>query len=275
VLNNLYKQTQLQDTFGMNMVALGRRPAEALDLKAMIEAFISHRREVVTRRTVFDLRKARERGHILEGLAVALSNVDEVIELIKRAPGPAEAKRELMAKAWRSELVTQMLERVGRGNRAARSGPTGFRRLRADRRRLPPDRCAGAGDHRPAAAPADRPRAGPDPRRVPRSNGRNRGSPRHSRQARAITAIIVEELTSIREEFGDKRRSEIVFVAEDISLEDLIAPQDMVVTFSHGGYVKSQPLADYRAQRRGGRGKMAAATKEDDFIERLFHRALA
>jgi DNA gyrase subunit A len=271
VLNNLYKQTQLQDTFGMNMVALVDGQPKLLDLKSMIQAFISHRREVVTRRTVFDLRKARERGHILEGLAVALSNVDEVIELIKRAPGPAEAKRELMAKAWRSELVTQMLERVGRGNSATRFRPDGLSAaygLTDDGYRLTDAQAQAIIDLQLR-------------RLTGLEQDRIRDEYREVMDAIAdlldildkperITAIIVEELTSIRQEFGDKRRSEIVFVAEDISLEDLIAPQDMVVTFSHGGYVKSQPLADYRAQRRGGRGKMAAATKEDDFIERLF-----
>ena len=271
VLNNLYKQTQLQDTFGMNMVALVDGQPKVLDLKSMIEAFLSHRREVVTRRTVFDLRKARERGHILEGLAVALSNVDEVIELIKRAPGPAEAKRGLMAKAWRSELVTQMLERVGRGNAATRFRPEGLSAaygLTDDGYRLTDAQAQAIIDLQLR-------------RLTGLEQDRIRDEYREVMDAIAdlldvldkperITAIIVEELTSIREEFGDKRRSEIIFVAEDISLEDLIAPQDMVVTFSHGGYVKSQPLADYRAQRRGGRGKMAAATKEDDFIERLF-----
>ena len=270
-LHNLYKQTQLQDTFGMNMVALVDGQPKLLDLKAMIEAFISHRREVVTRRTVFDLRKARERGHVLEGLAVALSNVDEVIELIKRAPAPAEAKRELMARPWRSELVTRMLDRVAAGSAAAQFRPEG----------LPASYGQSADGYRLTDAQAQaiidlqlRRLTGLEQDRIRTEYGEVMdatadlldvlGKPER------IVSIIAGELAAIRREFGDARRSEIVFVAEDISLEDLIAPQDMVVTFSHGGYVKSQPLADYRAQRRGGRGKMAAATKEDDFIERLF-----
>ncbi|HEX5613195.1 MAG TPA: DNA gyrase subunit A [Burkholderiales bacterium] len=271
VLNNLYKQTQLQDTFGMNMVALVEGQPRILDLKAMLEAFIAHRREVVTRRTVFDLRRARERGHILEGLAVALSNVDEVIELIKRAPSPAEAKRELMARVWRSDLVLQMLARVGSGAGAERFRPDG----------LPPAYGLTADGYRLTDVQAQAIIDLQLRRLTGLEQDRIRDEYREVMDAIAdlldilarperILAIIAEELAGIRTEFADKRRSEIVFVAEDISLADLIAPQDMVVTFSHGGYVKSQPLADYRAQRRGGRGKMAASTKEDDFIERLF-----
>ncbi|HXZ52459.1 MAG TPA: DNA gyrase subunit A [Burkholderiales bacterium] len=267
VLNNLFKQTQLQDTFGMNMVALVDGQPKLLDLKSMIEAFIAHRREVVTRRTVFDLRKARERGHVLEGLAVALSNVDEVIELIKRAPTPAEAKRGLMAKSWPSQLVRDMLARAS----AAQFRPEGLAPefgLKDEGYRLSDEQAQAILELR-----------------LQRLTGLEQDKIRDEykevmttiadlldilEKPARIVAIIGEELSRVREEFGDARRSEIVAVAEDISLEDLIAPQDMVVTFSHGGYAKSQPLADYRAQRRGGRGRMAAATKEDDFIERLF-----
>jgi len=270
-LNNLYKQTQLQDSFGMNMVALVDSQPRLLNLKELIEAFIAHRREVVTRRTAYDLRKARERGHVLEGLAVALSNVDEVIALIKRAPAPADAKRELMAKSWRSELVMQMLDRAGGRNAAAQYRPEGLSSefgLTEGGYRLSDEQAQAILELR-----------------LQRLTGLEQDKIRvEYREVMAaiadlldilekparITAIIGEELAAIKSEFGDKRRSEIVTVAEDISIEDLIAPQDMVVTFSHGGYVKSQPLADYRAQRRGGRGKQAAATKEDDFIERLF-----
>jgi len=271
VLNNLYKQTQLQDTFGMNMVALVDGQPKLLDLKSMIEAFISHRREVVTRRSVYDLRKARERGHVLEGLAVALSNVDEVIELIKRAPAPADAKRALMARPWRSELVAQMLDRVAGGIAAAAFRPEGLPApygLSADGYRLTDVQAQAIIDlqlRRLTGLEQDRIR---DEYREVMDAIADLLDILGKRER--ISAIIAEELSAVRQEFGDRRRSEIVFVAEDISLEDLIAPQDMVVTFSHGGYVKSQPLADYRAQRRGGRGKMAAATKEDDFIERLF-----
>ena len=172
VLNNLYKMTQLQDTFHMNMVALVDGQPRVLNLKDLIEAFISHRREVVTRRTVFELRKARERGHILEGLAVALSNVDEVIALIKKAPTPAEAKRGLMDRAWGSELVAQP-DRQGPRWRSSARGPG--RDVRPQGRRLPPVGRAGAGDPRAAPAAPDRPRAGQDPRRV--QGGDRRRSP--------------------------------------------------------------------------------------------------
>jgi len=266
-LNNLYKQTQLQDTFGMNMVALVDNQPRLLNLKELIQAFISHRREVTTRRTVFDLRKARERGHVLEGLAVALSNVDEVIELIKRAPTPADAKRELIARPWRSDLVMQMLDRASaeqfRPERLPASfGPSadGYRLTEVQAQRILEmqlQRLTGLEQNRIRDEYMEVMTAIADLLDI-------LGKPAR------ITAIIAEELAAVRQEFGDGRHSEIVTVAEDISIEDLIAPQDMVVTFSHGGYVKSQPLADYRAQRRGGRGKMAAATKEDDFIERLF-----
>ncbi len=269
VLNNLFKQTQLQDTFGMNMVALVENQPRVLNLKQLLESFISHRREVVTRRTVFELKKARERGHILEGLAVALSNVDDVIELIKKAPSPADAKRELLERTWNSELVKEMLARVAGGHEQYR--PEG---LGADFGLKP------AGyrlSEEQAQAILEL--------RLQRLTGLEQDKIRDEYKEVMLTiadlldildkpariiAIIEGELKHIKEEFGDRRRSEIVTVAEDISLEDLIAPQDMVVTFSHGGYVKSQPLADYRAQRRGGRGRTAAATKDDDFIERMF-----
>jgi DNA gyrase subunit A len=267
VLNNLYKQTQLQDSFGMNMVALVDGQPRLLNLREMIEAFIAHRREVVTRRTVFDLRKARERGHVLEGLAVALSNVDEVIALIKAAPSPADAKRALMARTWASALVREMLDRAG----AAQYRPEGLAAefgLKAEGYRLSDEQAQAILELR-----------------LQRLTGLEQDKIRDEyrevvaliadlldilEKPARITAIIAAELNSVKQEFGDKRRTEIVTVAEDISIEDLIAPQDMVVTFSHGGWVKSQPLADYRAQRRGGRGRQAAATKEDDFIERLF-----
>jgi DNA gyrase subunit A len=266
VLNNLYKMTQLQDTFHMNMVALVDGQPRLLNLKDLIEAFVSHRREVVTRRTVFELRKARERGHVLEGLAVALSNVDEVIELIKRAPSPAEAKRGLMGRPWPSELVAAMVGTAGAQFRPADLAEEYG--LKADGYHLSDEQAQAIIDLQLR-------------RLTGLEQDKIRGEYREvmdairdlidilSKPAR-ITQIIGEELARLKEEFGDKRKSEIVTVAEDISIEDLIAPQDMVVTFSHGGYVKSQPLADYRAQRRGGRGKMATSMKEDDFIERLF-----
>ena len=269
VLNNLYKQTQLQDTFGMNMVALVDNQPRVLNLKELLEAFISHRREVVTRRTVFELKKARERGHILEGLAVALSNVDEVIELIKKAPSPADAKRELLARNWNSDLVKDMLSRVAGGHEQYRPDGLGAEfGLKPEGYRLSEEQAQAILELR-----------------LQRLTGLEQDKIREEYRQVMLTiadlldildkpariiAIISDELKHIKEEFGDRRRSEIITVAEDISLEDLIAPQDMVVTFSHGGYVKSQPLADYRAQRRGGRGRTAAATKDDDFIERMF-----
>ncbi|HKQ29196.1 MAG TPA: DNA gyrase C-terminal beta-propeller domain-containing protein, partial [Burkholderiales bacterium] len=267
VLNNLYKQTQLQDTFGINMVALIDGQPRVLNLKDLLEAFVSHRREVVTRRTVFELRKARERGHVLEGLAVALSNVDEVIELIKKAPNPADAKRALMARPWSSDLVSQM---VGK-NAAAQFRPEGLNPaygLKDDGYHLSDEQAQAIIDlqlRRLTGLEQDRIR---DEYREVIETIRDLLDIL-AKPAR-IVQIITEELAKLKQEFGDKRKSEIVTVAEDISTEDLIAPQDMVVTFSHGGYVKAQPLADYRAQRRGGRGKMATTMKEDDFIERLF-----
>jgi DNA gyrase subunit A len=267
VLNNLYKTTQLQDAFHMNMVALVDGQPRLLNLKELIEAFIAHRREVVTRRNVFELRKARERGHLLEGLAVALSNVDEVVDLIKRSPSPAEAKRGLMARAWPSQLVRDML---GKGP-AAQFRPEGL--------------AAQYGLHEDGYHLSDEQAQAIIDLQLRRLTGLEQDKIREeyrevmvkiadlldilAKPAR-ITKIIGDELRALKEAFTDKRKSEIVTVAEDISIEDLIAPQDMVVTFSHGGYVKSQPLADYRAQRRGGRGRMATTMKEDDFIERLF-----
>jgi len=266
-LNNLYKMTQLQDSFHMNMVALVDGQPRVLNLKDLLQAFISHRREVVTRRTVFELRKARERGHILEGLAVALSNVDEVIELIKQAPAPAEAKHGLMERAWPSDLVKNLIGK----SPIAQFRPEGLAEiygLKEDGYHLSEEQAQAILELRLQ-------------RLTGLEQGKIRGEYREvmatiadlldilAKPSRIVT-IIGDELRKLKEEFGDKRRSELVTVAEDISIEDLIAPQDMVVTFSHGGYVKSQPLADYRAQRRGGRGRMATTMKEDDFIERLF-----
>ena len=267
VLNNLYKQTQMQDTFGMNMVALVDNQPRLLNLKQMLDAFLRHRREVVTRRTVFELRKARERGHILEGLAVALSNVDEVIALIKAAPTPAAAKQGLMERVWRSPLVEEMLQRTaadasrpdglapefgltGQGYRLSDTQAQAILELRLQRLTgLEQDKIVS--EYREVMEKiADLLDILARPER--------------------ITEIIVQELTAIKAQFGDQRRSEIVVHAQDLSMEDLITPQDMVVTLSHGGYIKSQPLEDYSAQKRGGRGKQATAMKEEDFIEKLF-----
>ena len=269
VLNNLYKLTQLQDTFGMNMVALVDRQPRLLNLRQMLTAFLSHRREVITRRNVFELRKARDRGHVLEGLAVALSNVDEIIALIKASPTPAVAKQGLMARSWRSKLVEDLLRRAN----AEASRPEG----------LAPGLGMGEADagYRLSEVQAQAILE----LRLQRLTGLEQDKIVSeykevmatiadlldilAKPAR-ITAIICDELKAIKEQFGDKRRSEIVIDTQDLSNEDLIAPADMVVTLSHGGYIKSQPLADYRSQLRGGRGKSATTTKEDDFIERLF-----
>jgi DNA gyrase subunit A len=267
VLNNLYNQTQLEDTFHMNMVALVDGQPRLLSLKELIEAFISHRREVVTRRTVFELRQARSRGHLLEGLAVALSSVDAVIELIKKAPNPAEAKRALLARPWPSEFVSHLVGKT----QAAQFRPEGLNEaygLKDDGYHLSEEQAQAIIDlqlRRLTGLEQEKIRA--EYREVIATIADLLDI---LAKPTRITAIIDGELRKLKADFADKRRSEIVTVAEDISIEDLIAPQDMVVTFSHGGYVKSQPLADYRAQRRGGRGKMATTMKEDDFIERLF-----
>ncbi|HRH71626.1 DNA gyrase subunit A [Zoogloea sp.] len=267
VLNNLFKQTQLQDTFGMNMVALVDGKPRLLNLLQMLDCFLAHRREVVTRRTIFELRKARERGHILEGLAVALSNVDEIIALIKAAPTPPEAKKALMARQWRSALVEEMLSRAT----ADSYRPDG----------LAPEFGLSAQGYRLSDAQAQAILE----LRLQRLTGLEQDKivaeykevmdniadllDILAKPAR-ITAIIVDELTLIKQQFGDPRRSEVVMNTADINIEDLIAPQDMVVTLSHTGYFKRQPLTDYRAQKRGGRGKQAAAVKDDDFVDQLF-----
>ncbi|MET0344624.1 MAG: DNA gyrase subunit A, partial [Casimicrobiaceae bacterium] len=267
ILNNLFKLTQLQDSFGMNMVALVDGQPRLLNLKQFLDFFLQHRREVVVRRTRFDLAKARERGHILEGLAVALSNVDEIIALIKASPTPAEAKVALLARTWRSTVVEEMLKRAMAdaarpdglpaefgwqkdGYRLSDAQAQAILELRLQRLTgLEQDKITG--EYRDVMALiADLMDILAKPARV--------------------TKIVRDELIGIKEQFGDKRRSEIVAQGVDLSLEDLIAPEDMVVTMSHGGYMKSQPVAEYRQQRRGGRGKQATATKEDDFVDRMF-----
>jgi len=274
VLNNLYKQTQLQDSFGINMVALVDGQPRLLNLKQMIEAFLAHRREVVTRRTNFELREARERGHVLEGLAVALANIDEFIAIIKAAPTPPVAKTELTNRAWDSSLVREMLTRAGADMNAYR--PEGL----DARLGLQPD-----GLYRLSDEQADQILQ----MRLQRLTGLEQDKIVNEyrdvmdrigdlldilARPERITQIIADELAALKKEFvvdaKDRRRSEIVRTTQDLVTEDLIAPEDMVVTLSHAGYIKSQPLADYRAQRRGGRGKQAAATKEDDWIEQLF-----
>ena len=278
VLNNLYKYTQLQDTFGMNLVALVDGQPRLLNLKQMVEYFLSHRREVVTRRTVFQLRKARERGHVLEGLAVALANIDEFIRIIKAAPTPPVARQDLMDKTWDSSLVREMLSRADTeavGGRAA---------YRPDNL---PDSYGLQNDglYRLSETQAQEILN----MRLQRLTGLEQDKIVGEYKSvmdtisdlldilarpERITVIISDELQAIKTEFGtnakDIRRSDIELNATELDTEDLITPADMVVTLSAGGYIKSQPLSEYRAQRRGGRGKQAAATKDDDWIDQLF-----
>jgi DNA gyrase subunit A len=267
ILNRLWKETQLQDTFGMNLVALVDGQPRLLNLKQFLEAFLRHRREVVTRRTVFELRKARERGHILEGLAVALSNVDEVIALIKAAASPAEAKAQLMARTWRSTLVEEMLARSN--NPLSRPEglspeyglqPQGYKLSDVQAQRILEMRLQNL-----TALEQDK---------IVTEYRETMEKILDlldilSNPAR-VTKIIGDELMEIKRQYGDERRSEIVTTTQDLGMEDFIAAEDVVVTLSHGGYMKSQPVTDYRAQKRGGRGRQATTTKEDDFVEKLF-----
>ena len=278
VLNNLYKQTQLQDTFGMNMVALVDGQPKLLNLKQMLECFLSHRREVVTRRTVFELRKARERGHVLEGLAVALANIDDFIAIIKAAPTPPIAKAELMARSWDSSMVRDMLAR------AATDNPLGAEAYRPEslpkHYGLQTDGMYKLSDDQAQEILQ---------MRLQRLTGLEQDKIVNEykdvmaqiadlldilSKPERVTTIISEELNAAKQEYGigskDERRSTIEANATDLATEDLITPQDMVVTLSHSGYMKSQPVSEYRAQKRGGRGKQAMATKEDDWIDQLF-----
>ena len=279
VLNNLYKQTQLQDTFGINMVALIDGQPRLCTLKDLIQVFLQHRREVVTRRTVFALRKARERGHVLEGLAVALANIDEFIAIIRNAPTPPVAKAELMSRPWDSKLVREMLTRTradGGVINADDYRPDGLEREFG---------MGGDGLYRLSDTQAQEILQ----MRLQRLTGLEQDKivaeykdvmaeiddllDILARPAR-VSTIIGEELTALKLEFGQTklgaRRSLIEHNAQDLATEDLITPTDMVVTLSHGGYIKSQPVSEYRAQKRGGRGKQATATKEDDWVDQLF-----
>ncbi|AJE99177.1 DNA gyrase subunit A [Pandoraea apista] len=274
VLNNLYKHTQLQDTFGMNMVALVDGQPKLLNLREMLVHFLSHRREVITRRTVYELRRARERGHVLEGLAVALANIDDFIAIIKAAPTPPIAKAALMEKAWDSSVVRDMLSRA---ETESQGGREAFRPEGLD----PAVGMQADGMYRLSETQAQEILQ----MRLQRLTGLEQDKIVSeykevmaqiadlldilARPAR-VTAIISEELTAVRAEFGDARRSTIEHNATELDTEDLITPQDMVVTLSHSGYIKSMPLSEYRAQKRGGRGKQAAATKDDDWIDTLF-----
>ncbi len=266
VLNNLYAQTQLESVFGINLVALVDGQPKLLNLKEFLEAFIRHRREVVTRRTVYELRKARERGHILEGLAVALSNIDPVIQLIKESPTAAEAKEKLVARGWEPGHMTAMVERAGADACRPDDLPEAFG-LREGLYYLSPVQAQAILEMR-----------------LHRLTGLEHekllSEYRELLEKIAelililcdplkLRAVIREELEQVRDEFGDERRTEITSSRRDLTVEDLIDEEDMVVTLSHGGYAKTTPLDTYQAQRRGGRGKSAAAVKEEDYVEHM------
>ena len=267
VVNNLYKQTPMESVFGVNMVALQDGQPKLMTLKDIIEAFLRHRREVVTRRTVFDLRKARERGHILEGLAIALANIDEVIALIKASPTSAEAKAALMARTWTSGVVPQMLERAG----AIQTRPDGLASefgLHDGQYRLSEVQAQAILDlrlHRLTGLEQDK---------ILSEYGQLLELIRDLSDILArperLLEVIRQELLDIREQYGDGRRTRIDNDESDLTIEDLITPEDMVVTLSHGGYAKSQPVSEYRAQGRGGRGRSATAMKDEDFVDKLF-----
>ena len=267
VLNNLYKQTQLQDSFGMNMVALIDGQPKLLNLKEILDAFLRHRREVITRRTVYDLRKARDRGHVLEGLAVALENVDEMIKIIKSAKTPPEAKIELMKQTWKSTVVEGMLQKTSTGlskpdGLSDKFGLTEKGYKLSDNQaqeilQLRLQRLTGLEQEKIVSEYKNVLEVISDLLDILENSER-------------VTKIIETELDEIKAQYGDDRRSEIIEDAYDLSIEDLITPQDLVVTISNTGYIKAQVLDEYRAQRRGGRGKQAMTAKEDDFIEQMF-----
>jgi DNA gyrase subunit A len=267
ILNQLFKLTPLESVFGVNMVALVDGQPRLLSLKEMLEAFLRHRREVVTRRTVFDLRKARERAHVLEGLAVALANIDEIIAAIKASASPAEAKVVLMSRTWRSGAVPQMLARAGDVSArpeglAPGSGLVGdgYRLSEAQAQailELRLNRLTGLEQDKIIAEFGEL-------LDLIRDLGDILARPER------LLEVIRKELAEVKEAYADARRTEIVAAQEDVTIEDLIERQDVVVTLSHAGYAKSQPVSDYESQRRGGRGKMAATVKDEDFIDKLF-----
>ncbi|RTZ75041.1 MAG: DNA gyrase subunit A [Gammaproteobacteria bacterium] len=267
VLNNLFQHTQMQSVFGINVVALVDSQPRTLNLKQLLEYFIRHRREVVTRRTIFDLRKARARAHILEGLAVALANLDEVIALIKAAPNPAAAKKELCARTWKSGALEEMLSRAGAEASRPDDLPEGYG-LTPEGYRLTETQAQAILDLR-----------------LQKLTGLEQDKIISEFQelldriaelleilssSERLMAVIREELLAIKEQFGDERRTEIIADRLDLTLEDLITEEDVVVTLSHQGYAKAQPLDVYQAQRRGGKGKTATATKDEDFVDKLF-----
>ena len=267
VLNNLYKQTPMQSVFGINMVALHNGRPQLLNLKQVLEAFLAHRREVVTRRTIFDLRKARDRAHVLEGQTVALANIDEVIELIKASPSPADAREALVAKTWEPGAVTGMLERAGKTDTrpdelAAEYG------LHDGKYHLSPVQAQAILDlrlHRLTGLEQDKIlKEYKEILEKIKEFSDILGDPDK------LLQVIRDELDDIRDRYGDERRTEIEQDHTDLQVEDLIPEEDVVVTLSHGGYAKAQPIGDYQAQRRGGRGRSATRVKDEDFIDKLF-----
>ncbi|MFT5594225.1 MAG: DNA gyrase subunit A [Oceanicoccus sp.] len=266
ILNNLFAQTQLQTVFGINAVALVDGQPKILNLKDMLEAFVRHRREVVTRRTIFELRKARERGHILEGLTVALSNIDPVIATIKASPGAAEAKEKLISTPWEPGDVLEMLERAG----ADACRPDHLEEqfgFRDGHYYLSPVQAQAILDMRLQKLTGLEHEKLIDEYRIKVAEIAEFLAILASSER--LMGVIREELENIRSEYGDERRTEIVATRRHLTLEDLIAEEDMVVTLSHGGYAKIQPITDYQSQKRGGRGKSASAIKDEDFIEHL------
>jgi len=267
VLNNLYKQTQLQSVFGINMVALHQGQPKLMNLKQILEAFVSHRREVVTRRTIFDLRKARDRAHVLEGQAVALANIDEVIALIKASPTPADAREALIANPWSPGDVTGMLEKAGDTDTRPDSHEDGCGLVNG-KYRLSPIQAQAILDlrlHRLTGLEQDK-----ILKEYKELLGKIKELSGIISDPDELLRVIKEELLEVRDAFGDERRTEIVQDHSDLQAEDLIPEEDVVVTLSHGGYAKSQSIDVYQAQRRGGRGRSAAKVKDEDFIDKLF-----
>jgi DNA gyrase subunit A len=267
LLNNLYAQTQMEQVFGINMVALVDGQPRILSLKDMLDAFLRHRREVVTRRTVYELRKARERGHVLEGLAIALANIDEIIAAIKASPSPAEAKVALVSRVWNSGAVPQMLEHAGRiSTRPDGESPPlglvsgGYRLTEIQAQAILDMRL-----HRLTGLEQEKIIA-----EFEELLTLIRDLSDILARPERLLEVIRNELEAIRDNFSDKRRTEIISTHEDLTIEDLISPEEVVVTLSHGGYAKAQPVSDYQAQRRGGRGKAATIVKDEDFVDRLF-----
>ncbi|EIC19349.1 DNA gyrase subunit A [Thiorhodovibrio frisius] len=276
VLNNLYQHTNMQTVFGINMVGLVDGQPRLLNLKQLLEYFLRHRRDVVTRRTLYELRKARDRAHLLEGFTVALANIDEVIALIKASASPADAREGLMARTWAPGQVTGMLERAGAAPSSIESRPDELD---------PSFGLIGEGDQSGRYRLSERQARAILDLQLQRLTGLEQDKIIKEygeilqkiselleilRNPERLMQVIRDELTAIRDQYADARRTEIVTDQTDLTLLDLIAPEDMVVTLSHAGYIKAQPLSEYQAQRRGGKGRIAATTKDEDFIDRLF-----